>query len=574
MTVEQKSGRELPSHPPSSFPLSSPSFWEEVATTVGESADPGKRILQDVEKADTDTKRVNSEDGKEGEDEDPYRKVRKRARFVSPADAADAERGGSPRLREVTKLEGREKQEETDTHRSRTDLSYLPNRLDPHLFDASNAYLASAEYAPNKFGDIGDYMRKKEVKVQTQNRDIAMSTADPNLPQIFAGQSFWINGNTHPPMEELRKMILQRGGEVRPKLWNKGYVKYIIAPMLTQMKFKEFKNYKVVKEGWIVESCKEGKMLDWTRWKLQVQGGWEETGRKGLEGFLRGEASQQVRESKKELEQNSDDDPIGGEENDIIADDGVPQPVAAAPGSGNPPSLTQADPDFKPSTAATQSLITSSRANPAPIPISPGFRKAAMFAAEGLPAKVHRPEGAWEHYYTKDSNEHAAEALRNSDWRVRNTAERGNEGGFIDGYYQNSRLHHLSTWKAELKVLVAAAQKQSEENALSQPSHTAVEQYSLSTAQLPKSAIPIAAATGNKVIFHVDFDCFFVSCGLATRPHLKGKPSVVCHSQTGKNASTSEIASASYEARAKGVKNGMSLGRARQLVGDDLQTIP
>ena len=134
-------------------------------------------------------------------------------------------------------------------------------------------------------------------------------------------------------------------------------------------------------------------------------------------------------------------------------------------------------------------------------------------------------------------------------------------------------LHHLSTWKAELKVLVAAAQKQSEENSLSRPSHSNVDPYSLSRAQLPKSAAPVPSS-GNKVIFHVDFDCFFVSCGLATRPHLKGKPSVVCHSQTGKNASTSEIASASYEARAKGVKNGMSLGRARQLVGDDLQTIP
>ena len=39
-------------------------------------------------------------------------------------------------------------------------------------------------------------------------------------------------------------------------------------------------------------------------------------------------------------------------------------------------------------------------------------------------------------------------------------------------------------------------------------------------------------------------------------------------------SSTSEIASASYEARAKGVKNGMSLGRARTLVGNELQTIP
>ena len=137
-----------------------------------------------------------------------------------------------------------------------------------------------------------------------------------------------------------------------------------------------------------------------------------------------------------------------------------------------------------------------------------------------------------------------------------------------------TRLHHLSTWKAELKVLVAAAQQQSEVNSLTAPSK--VERYSLSTAQLPKSALPVSSngGVGDKVIFHVDFDCFFVSCGLATRPHLRGKPSVVCHSQTGKNASTSEIASASYEARAKGVKNGMSLGRARQLVGDTLQTIP
>ena len=50
---------------------------------------------------------------------------------------------------------------------------------------------------------------------------------------------------------------------------------------------------------------------------------------------------------------------------------------------------------------------------------------------------------------------------------------------------------------------------------------------------------------------------------------------MVCHSQAGRAASsTSEIASASYEARAMGVKNGMSLGRARTLVGDELQTIP
>ena len=135
-------------------------------------------------------------------------------------------------------------------------------------------------------------------------------------------------------------------------------------------------------------------------------------------------------------------------------------------------------------------------------------------------------------------------------------------------------LHHLSTWKAELKVLVAAAQRQSEEQSLEKPSESAIAPFSLSTSVLPRAGLA-TATLGDRMIFHVDFDCFFVSCGLATRPHLRGKPTVVCHSQAGRAAaSTSEIASASYEARAKGVKNGMSLGRARTLVGDELQTIP
>lgn len=403
------------SPPPSSFPVSSPTFWTEAADSVDATLPVGKRPLIQ----DDDPPKIESDDNGAV---DPYRKAGKRARFVSPKGSDDGP-PSSPLL-ELAKIEDGDGA--TDGVGSRTSLAYLPNRLDPGLFDAPNAYLAAPEYAPNKFGDIGDYMRKKEVKVQTQNRDIAMSTADPDLPQIFAGQSFWINGNTRPPMEELRKMILQRGGEVRPKLWNKGYVKYIIAPMLTQMKFKEFKNYKVVKEGWIVESCKEGKMLDWTRWKLQVEGGWEETGRKGLEGFLRGEPSQRL--SKPE---NGDG---GSPLADLNEDADVDVDTGHRESRMDPPPIASIKPVSN--TAATQSLITPTRTTQ--VPISPGLRK-AVAALEMLPAKPPKPEGAWENYYTKDSNEHAAEALRNSDWRLRNTAARGNEGGFIDGYYQNSR---------------------------------------------------------------------------------------------------------------------------------------
>ncbi|KAJ8720343.1 hypothetical protein PYW07_012386 [Mythimna separata] len=128
----------------------------------------------------------------------------------------------------------------------------------------------------------------------------------------------------------------------------------------------------------------------------------------------------------------------------------------------------------------------------------------------------------------------------------------------------------------------------------------------------------------NKVIMHIDMDCFFVSVGLRNRPDLRGKPIAVTHSKGGqgrpkrpgvdrntefrlykqklgkklekatgmpedeivfesrvddiadedeKYGSMSEIASCSYEARAKGVGNGMFMGPALRLC-PDLQTIP
>jgi DNA repair protein REV1 len=244
---------EPPSQPrSSSFPISSPSFWEEAAVAAATTAPDGY--------PSSTSKRPRTRSASPGDDgspSDPFGPSSKRSRRGSPS----------------------------------TTLSYLPNRADL-LADDPHAYLANPEYAPNRFGDIGDYMRKKEIKIQTQNRDIAHANAISGLPQIFTGLSFYINGNTHPPMEDLRKMILQRGGEVRPVLRSKGMVKFIIAPMLTQMKFKQFQNYRVVREAWITESCEAGKLLDWSRWKLTVQGGWEEEGRKGLEGFFAGKPSQ------------------------------------------------------------------------------------------------------------------------------------------------------------------------------------------------------------------------------------------------------------------------------------------
>ena len=40
---------------------------------------------------------------------------------------------------------------------------------------------------------------------------------------------------------------------------------------------------------------------------------------------------------------------------------------------------------------------------------------------------------------------------------------------------------------------------------------------------------PTAATNHERVVFHLDMDCFFVTVVCRNRPELKGKPVAVCH---------------------------------------------
>ncbi|KAI8324694.1 DNA/RNA polymerase, partial [Martensiomyces pterosporus] len=154
----------------------------------------------------------------------------------------------------------------------------------------------------------------------------------------------------------------------------------------------------------------------------------------------------------------------------------------------------------------------------------------------------------------------------NRSWVRKNIAS---DKDFIQRYYANSRLHHLSVWKADMKDYVAQLRQK-----YKQP--TAKEKGS------PES----------RIIMHVDFDCFFVSASLLLHPHLKDKPVAVCHSQqqqpqeeqpdsansgstgmSGRSGGSSQIASCNYIARSFGIRNGMFMGPARRLC-PSLTTVP
>ena len=108
---------------------------------------------------------------------------------------------------------------------------------------------------------------------------------------------------------------------------------------------------------------------------------------------------------------------------------------------------------------------------------------------------------------------------------------------FISSYFLNSRLHHLSTWKTELLNHVQR-----------------LFPHPLSVKNKP-----------NRIILHVDMDCFFASVSLLSRPHLVSLPVAIAHAsdQDNSTSSTSEIASCNYIARQSGVKNGMIISKAK-----------
>ncbi|CAN6613177.1 hypothetical protein TRVA0_005S02212 [Trichomonascus vanleenenianus] len=122
---------------------------------------------------------------------------------------------------------------------------------------------------------------------------------------------------------------------------------------------------------------------------------------------------------------------------------------------------------------------------------------------------------------------------------------------FIKSYYNNSRLHHLSTWKADLKrKFQARAQRHNNGRTLSSTSFVSQK---------------------SRFIMHIDFDSFFVAVSLLKYHDLVDKPVCVSNSRTERG--NGDVASCNYAARKYGVRNGMWLSDARELC-PELQSIP
>lgn len=312
---------------------------------------------------------------------------------------------------------------------------------------------------------------------------------------------------------------------------------HIITATLTPKKAIEFSRYRIVKPAWVVDSIKAGKLLPWSDYRVLGESPSQKvlkfdsdrgltqsspTARRGYKEQT--ENSFYTSQIKAEAQRNiatqlTEKSPLSNRwQNDRSGEllQSTEETRASAPderyATGN-----AGDEEFKDEPMDLEDQL---------VPLSTGPTDLSKIPPKNM-----------------TSEEHNAWLL--SDPKIRKSSTANPD--FLKQFYSESRLHHLSTWKANLK---SSMQRLAAEKGLSNRK--------------------VKSRPGSrKYIMHVDFDSFFCTVSLKSHPEYLDKPSVVAHS----TGAGSEIASCNYVARKYGVKNGMWMKRALELC-PDLKVLP
>jgi DNA repair protein REV1 len=398
--------------------------------------------------------------------------------------------------------------------RLETNSSLVRKRIESHTFSDEQG----EEYEGSKFGGFADYMRRKKIKLQ--NLDVEIRANSPGRPPIFRGVVVHVNGYTQPPLSDLHNLVVSHGGGFLQYLDAKTAATHVIASHLTPKKTIEFGKYRVVKPAWVVDSVKAGKLLPWDAYRLVDEGVTQK-----VLGFESGNIISQASSHRGSYKDHSE---AGWHASQLRQNqqDQTPSSADASEtnrgGDGGSSEKSAPNAIFDTREVPKDGLIQVHNPVLEPHPLGSESRDALKPGKRELTAE--------EHNLILLSNPHMAKSsTANPD--------------FINQYYRESRLHHLSTWKAELK---AQMQARAQEKLSSQ------------------KVKPKRAPGARRYIMHVDFDSFFAAVSLQKHPQLVDKPVVIAHG----SGPGSEIASCNYPARKYGIKNGMWMKAAISLCAD------
>lgn len=467
--------------------------------------------------------------------------------------------------------------------------SAVRKRIEKHEFKGEEG----EEYEPSKFGGFTDYFRRKKIKLQNLDAETRASAADN--PSIFRGVVAHVNGYTQPSLNDIHKLIVSHGGGFMQYLDGKTTVTHIIASNLTPKKKVEFQKYRIVKPAWVVDSVEAGKLLPWNAYRVVDEG----VGQQIL-GFDNGNVVSQINSQRASYRDQTDTswytsqvrnvaDHLDGQQSaphspgspppsaqrilrsgshtqselidDLVEDKKSGEDVSVTvkqeqPLEGSMDPVENAGQDDTNSIAIEQSLSPDDAPTKSPSSVQGflGLAPECNRIDEDQPLDISAldadsPLYALSQQESTSPRATSAEehnALLLADPRVwKSTVV---NPGFLKQYYEESRLHHLSTWKAELKsqLQALAAEKTSSQKSREKRKPGA-----------------------RRYILHVDFDSFFAAVSLRKHSQLIDKPVVVAHG----GGSGSEIASCNYPARKFGIKNGMWMKHAQKLC-PELKILP
>ncbi|CCI43087.1 unnamed protein product [Albugo candida] len=308
-------------------------------------------------------------------------------------------------------------------------------------------------------GDFDVYMSHKIQKLRHENDILRGSVL---CSQLFTQIVIFVNGYTLPSKEELRRLIIQHGGDFEH--YQTSLVTHIIATHIPLAKLRQYKKMRnpppIVTPEWIVQCVAQSKIL-------------------GIKSFL-------------------------------------------YPGIHD---FTQA------------TLPASFKLSESSLPIASSEKEVSVELAQRSSEEL-KCEYSLDRKIEKTPREDAVVNKKT------NSSKDGPE--FLKSFFAKSRLHHIGTWRTRFQQRAhefAALYKKS-------PMHRASPQ------------------SEERVILHIDMDCFFVAIAIKCHhlhKELESKPVAVAHSSS---AGTSEISSCNYLARSFGLHAGMFMNTARELCPD------
>ncbi|CAG2235935.1 REV1 [Mytilus edulis] len=497
----------------------------------------------------------------------------------------------------------------------------------------------------------GGYMEAKRQKLGEQFAKNADENVSGPLSDIFKGVAIHVDGYTKPSSDELKKIMRQHGGKYEHYMM-KTRVSHVIATNLPDSKIrKDFKHCKVVKPEWIIECVKAGRLLSYIPFQLYTSQSKNQPGMAEYSAFA---VARQTSTTSTLTRMATMNESSVSFNNDVLF-----SPEKREENIGNhanyqehfstpiTPTLDFSDSDSSDNEFGR--LLAKSKKTP--LESTSSEKKKDISKDQNSTKNVMNTDvlmsdedisfltqileetkntnniTQMENDYEKSKTESTTCNIVTEAENKQSPSKRGmamaGEPEFISEFYNNSRLHHLSTWKSEFKSYVNELQKQGTNFVGRQKLKELLQKKCDTISDRGIINVPNVGKP-EKIIMHVDMDCFFVSVGLRKRPDLKGKPIGVTHSK-GKGVksqadgsdpqyefeqwkqrklqkgnqkqsdnqltddlgdswnviskssdsfhSMSEIASCSYEARQAGVKNGMFMGKAKSLC-PDLITIP